>query len=67
MCSVKLSEEISVCKLYTFGKKLIHVSVGVTVASIKGHVLCADSELNTLRGLSEQTLLAPYEMGTAMD
>lgn len=67
VCSVKFSEEISVCNLYTFGKKLIRVSVEVTVASIMGHFLCAYPELNTLCGLSEQILPAPYEMGTAMD
>lgn len=41
MCSVKLSEKIGACNLYTSGKKLIHVSVEVTVANIEEHLLCA--------------------------
>ena len=51
MCSVKLVEEISVYSWYTFGKKLIHVFVEVTVADVKGPLFCAKNQ-NILHGLS---------------
>lgn len=43
------------------------MAVEVTAANIKGHLLCADTKLNTLYGLSQQTLAAPCELGTAID
>lgn len=51
VCSVKLVEEIGVYSWYTFGKKLIHVLVEVTVADVKGPLLCARNQ-NILHGLS---------------
>ena len=44
MCSVKLVEEIGIHSWYTFGKKLIHVFVEVTIANVKGHLLCARNQ-----------------------
>lgn len=67
VCSVRFSEEISVCSLCTSDRKLIQVSVEVTVANIIGTYLRRDPELNPLCGLSERTLLAPCETGMAMD
>lgn len=66
MYSVKLVEEIGIYSWYTFGKKLIHVFVEVTVADVKGHLLCARNQ-NILHGLSHTALPAPYEIGPTLD
>lgn len=47
---------MSVCSLCTCGKKLIHVSVQVTVAKVKGHYSVLDTELSALGGSSDQML-----------
>lgn len=39
VCSVKLSEKLSVCNFYTFGKKLIYVLVEVTASDTPNSLL----------------------------